>query len=661
MKFPYFQNLKSSLTIFGFYLISLAVSAQRNAIWVFGDHASWDFNSGAPQVFDSTAIKIIDTTAVYGSSICDTSGLLLFYTDGFKVWNRKHVEIPKYQYRWPWTDYVVSLICPYLDNDSLFYIFGVSKTSYSNRLQAITINAKANHENGAIVYPVYPVDSTNYYEVLMNDASMFVAGTHHCNKEDIWIVGHSGNQLQSFLVSKDGIKKTPVISTFPESILPSVLFENGNLKFSPSGEKLLFPLIKKNSVIIFDFNTATGVFSNPITFKLPEGKHLSDAEFSPDGNIVYFGQYTKYGDLRYHTIANINLNLPTLSETTSSYYILNANFPDKSNWCSRSNCYIMTRTLSLAPDEKIYFSMMEVTGTDPGRDSKAGVIQYPNELGMKSILERSKVNVGRQYKQINYNYIRSFSYTSKENGIQYKKNVCSDQPVSFSLLYHKVEKVEWDFGDPQSGSNNYSNSLNPQHSFPAPGNYTVRAIFTTSCLSDTAYATVLIEETKSVAAPSNLKDTIICTGSEYMADATAPYATKYLWNGGNINPQQRITVDGTYSVQVQNSCSIAEKSFTVKFEKCPCTVFVPTGFTPNMDNLNDIFKPIVSCYAKNYSFKVFDRYGSVVFKTNNYALGWNGKRSSYESPAGNYIWLLEYTNPNDNKVSKMKGTVLLIR
>lgn len=636
---------------------------QRNAIWVFGDHGSLDFRSGAPQPFDSTEISIFKGKPVYGTSICDTAGNLLFYTDGFTVWNNRHKEIPKHEYRWPWTEYVMPLIVPYIGNDSLFYIFGVSSGPYANRLQALTIKMQKSYYSGEIIYPVYPVDSTNYYDVLMDNASVFAAGTHHCNKEDIWIIGHSGNTLQSFLVTKEGISKTPVVSRFSESDLPAIVWSKGNLKFSPSGEKMIFPMIDQNRVMIFDFNTQTGVFSNPLSFELPPDQILTDAEISPDGNMVYFGQYyeDEPGGRQFHTIANINLNLPTPEEIRNSYFILNPGFTDQSNWCTRTMCYIMTRTLSLGPDGKIYFSMMQIDGSRPPREKKAGVIHYPNELGLASMLEKSAVDVDRQYKQINYNYIRSYSYTPKENGIQYKKNVCSDQPVSFSLLYQKVEKVEWDFGDPQSGANNFSKNTNPQHIYPAAGKYNVRAIFTTACVVDTAYAEVVIDASKSVKAPARLTDTIVCSGSQYIADATTPYAIRYLWNGGSIEPKQKITVDGTYSVRVQNGCSIDEKSFTVKFETCPCAVFVPTGFTPNNDRLNDIFKPSVSCYAVDYSFKVFDRYGAIVFSTTDYNSGWNGNRGSFEAPAGSYVWQLEYSNPNDKKQTKMHGTVLLIR
>lgn len=652
------------LFVVSFYILIFCsfATAQRNAVWVFGDHGSWDFRSGSPQVFDSTAISILGPDYVYGSSICDSAGNLLFYTDGYTVWNNKHKEIPKHQYRWPWTDYVMPLICPYLSNDSLFYIFGVSRGPYANRLQYLTIKMKSRLHDGEIVYPVYPVDSTNYYEALMTSASVFVAGTHHCNKTDIWIVGQAGNTLQSFLVTKEGVSKTPVISTFPAGILPDYFVDKGNLKFSPSGEKMILPLLDEKKVIVFEFNLATGVFSNPLTLNIPNHQILTDAEFSPDGNLIYFAHYweDEPGGRQYHTIANMNLNLPTVEQIEASYFILNNDFPDQANWCTPKMCYALTRTLSLGPDGKIYFSMRDIQGSKPPKDNKAGVIEYPNELGLNSFMEKTAVDVGRQYKQINYNYIRSYNYTAEENGIQLRKNVCSDKPVSFSLLYQKVDNVKWDFGDPASGSANYSEDPNPEHTYPGPGTYKVKAIFATSCITDTAYTEVNINATKSVKAPA-FKDTVICLGSSYIADAKVPYATSYLWNGGNIDSKLKITAAGTYAVRVQNGCSVDQTSFSVSFEECPCTVFVPTAFSPNNDGLNDRFKPHVSCHAVDYTFRVYDRFGQTIFSTTDYQSSWDGKRGSFAAPAGSYVWVLEYTNPNNKKRSKSRGMVTLIR
>ena len=54
--------------------------------------------------------------------------------------------------------------------------------------------------------------------------------------------------------------------------------------------------------------------------------------------------------------------------------------------------------------------------------------------------------------------------------------------------------------------------------------------------------------------------------------------------------------------------------------------FIPNAFTPNGDSVNDIYMPKgvgVDCSA--YSFKVFNRYGNLIFFTNQFIRGWEGK------------------------------------
>ena len=140
--------------------------------WFFGYHSGLDFNT-APPTFLTNPLIEADEPPYYTSSICDSSGNLLFFTDGIKVWNASQREMPKQSGRWPWElkDQVLPLICPYPGNDSLYYLFTVGKGAKDanqnggpsinfRKFLFTTINMAANSNMGGIVYP-QPPDPTN--------------------------------------------------------------------------------------------------------------------------------------------------------------------------------------------------------------------------------------------------------------------------------------------------------------------------------------------------------------------------------------------------------------------------------------------------------------------------------------------------------------------
>jgi gliding motility-associated-like protein len=424
------------------------------------------------------------------------------------------------------------------------------------------------------------------------------------------------------------------------------------------------PLINTSEIAVFDFNNFTGEFSNGFKVRLPENILLEDAEISPDGFKLYVGakEVTPRGEAEtvVHKVYQMDLMAGDVDAIEKSFYSLTT-VGDRSG-CGPKICYFINRTMQLAPDGKIYVSMREVVGARPiNLDVTASLIEEPNELKGNARYRKNAAKIRRKYIYILYNYVRSSTFTIKENGIQFKKRVCADQPVDFSLLLSNVDSVKWDFGDSPSGYDNYSTSFTPQHTYPGTGNYSVKAIIYNRCFTDTAYATVTIEPDKAVKIPGNIKDSIVCVGEQLFMDATTPYATEYAWGGGNQKPVQEITVTGRYEIKALNNCSIDVRIFNVTFQPCNCDVFVPTAFTPNNDGLNDKFKPIVKCFAKDYRFQIFNRWGYLVYTSTSYDNGWDGNIKNIPANNGTYIWMVQYRDPSTKQFYKKNGTVVLIR
>jgi gliding motility-associated-like protein len=88
--------------------------------------------------------------------------------------------------------------------------------------------------------------------------------------------------------------------------------------------------------------------------------------------------------------------------------------------------------------------------------------------------------------------------------------------------------------------------------------------------------------------------------------------------------------------------------------------YVPTAFSPNGDGLNDIFRAIPVGFGKLRYFRVFNRFGELVFETSRYLDGWDGMYKGKAQQPGNYVWVLQAEGRGGGVVER-KGTVVLVR
>lgn len=118
--------------------------------------------------------------------------------------------------------------------------------------------------------------------------------------------------------------------------------------------------------------------------------------------------------------------------------------------------------------------------------------------------------------------------------------------------------------------------------------------------------------------------------------------------------------DLTYKVTASTIAGCKGEGFVhVKVYTGP-DLYVPTGFTPNGDGRNDVFTPFpVGIKSLNY-FRVFNRWGQVVFSTSTLHQGWDGRLGGREQSSGTYVWMAEAVS-NQGKVITKKGVVTLIR
>jgi gliding motility-associated-like protein len=87
----------------------------------------------------------------------------------------------------------------------------------------------------------------------------------------------------------------------------------------------------------------------------------------------------------------------------------------------------------------------------------------------------------------------------------------------------------------------------------------------------------------------------------------------------------------------------------------------PNAFTPNGDGLNDYFQPVVLGIFNAESFKVFNRWGEMVFVTHDLAKGWDGRHKGKDEKMGTYVYVLSGKSGTTDKAYFVKGNVVLLR
>jgi gliding motility-associated-like protein len=109
----------------------------------------------------------------------------------------------------------------------------------------------------------------------------------------------------------------------------------------------------------------------------------------------------------------------------------------------------------------------------------------------------------------------------------------------------------------------------------------------------------------------------------------------------------------------EDGCKL-EDSVTVTVEEDPLVIF-PNAFTPNGDGLNDEFKPLVFGLFETEVFDVFNRWGQLIYTSNDLQQGWNGESSGKDSEVGTYVYYLRGKSLSTGKEYFLKGNVVLLR
>lgn len=121
-------------------------------------------------------------------------------------------------------------------------------------------------------------------------------------------------------------------------------------------------------------------------------------------------------------------------------------------------------------------------------------------------------------------------------------------------------------------------------------------------------------------------------------------------------PTATLTKDQLYIMQVTTSagCVATDTVQIIVFKDA--SIYVPNAFSPNGDNRNDVFIPRYVGISKLNYFSVYNRWGQLVFTTNDFSRGWNGREYNSQSGIETYVWMVSAEDINGRKIQQ-KGTV----
>lgn len=249
---------------------------------------------------------------------------------------------------------------------------------------------------------------------------------------------------------------------------------------------------------------------------------------------------------------------------------------------------------------------------------------------------------------------------------------CTPADIFFDNLSTPIDStydIVWDFGD--GGT---SPDISPRYTYEDAGVYSVSVSITSpiGCSiekSFDSFITVLdspeADFSFSPEEPNNFTEEVVFT--DLSTDAAG---WQWLFDDAgsslNQNPTYAFPDTGVYNVSLivfHPITNCPDTIVKVVDVKPLSTLFMPNAFTPNNDGNNDVFKGkgFVDAIV-DYTMNIYDRWGKVIFTTDDPNVGWNGQidNAGAQSPLGVYVYRVSYLEPRGNE-RILEGHVTLVR
>jgi len=232
---------------------------------------------------------------------------------------------------------------------------------------------------------------------------------------------------------------------------------------------------------------------------------------------------------------------------------------------------------------------------------------------------------------------------------------------------NEVNLWKWNFDNIRRSS-----LQNPSMVYAAFGQKQAQLIVSNGVCRDTsATVTILLDNDLKAAFEATA---IVCPGDlANFKDNSIGNILAWRWDFGNANtsllrqppsqtyPYTNIIHDVPVQLIVTNNLGCSDTAVKKIKVVGNCYIAVPNAFTPNNDGLNDYLYPLNAYKAKDLLFKVYNRFGQLLFQTTDWTNKWDGTFRGQGADPATYVWILQYTHTDTGNRVEQKGTTILIR
>jgi len=355
------------------------IAQLENANWYFGTHAGMNFTLNS-----ATALANGETSNDgMTSTISDSTGQLLFYTDGHKIWNKNHVimdgSVDSVNGRY--VPYV--LISPYPNHPNKYFIITTASLSggFYEYLYSI-VDMDANGGLGTVELLNSPIGIPN-----SKKESIIIA--KHADGSSYWLITMKDKVFKSFLINDSGISTVAIESDLTGSLYFYGYYNNYRFAMSPSEDKLAFVTSEitlgtgrniqgiSPFLYVFEFDNLNATFSrffdeedsNGVLYP-GVGEPIS-VEFSNNLLYVLKNEMTN-GGFVYQTVLQFSLSNISLGNTYQ--YSVNLGF-------NIAFDHLYNSSIRRALDGKIYITRAYTSSGYTPYSNKLWVINSPDAYG----------------------------------------------------------------------------------------------------------------------------------------------------------------------------------------------------------------------------------------------------------------------------------------
>jgi len=445
----------------------------QNNNWVFGYGARVNFSGPIPVGSSNAAINSNESTA----SVSDPStGQLLFYTDGRKVWNTNNQVMPNgANLLGGFFNSCTqgALIVPFPEDNQRYYLFTLEELEALSLSPVVDNGLRYSVVDMALNGGLGDVQVATMNTPLATDLTEKLIVIRSAEIQGFWVIAHkkNANEFLAWKIDACGVIAQPVVSTVGSFFTSVPIGANeawsGAMDASPDGNRIGMPIDWSDRIEFFDFNKTTGVVSNPLTVNVTDDSSPGflrkyGACFSPDGSKFYY--------TNINSVYQLNLSTYTSAAIASSNTLIySPNLEPIVYPCLQ---------IEQAPNNKLYVAI--------GNAERLDEISNPNALGLGCAYVCNAVSFSPATCQLGLPAQVPFGGFAASSTITFLPDSCLQSSISFSITTASpINQINWNFGDPTSGANNVSTSLNPSHQFSEIGTYQITAIVEFDCYTDT--------------------------------------------------------------------------------------------------------------------------------------------------------------------------------